>query len=122
MKIDCKNPTEIAKEMFWLAWQACGGPEGMGFLQNRPNATKEEVWSMVTGQAMGDYPVPIGKGSRPYADYVFGRMMKFGVEIHEDHLLIQDSKPRNDYQSWCRVYPTHDALLKAARHNVEEKT
>ena len=29
---------DIVKEMYWLAWKACGKTKGMGFLQDRPDA------------------------------------------------------------------------------------
>lgn len=114
MKIECDNPTEVAKEMFWLAWQACGGPMGMGFLQSRPDATRDDVWRAVSGQEATDYAMPRGEMSAPYGDYVFGRMMKLGVEIGDGFIKLRESTPRPDYQSWCREYPTYLALAEAA--------
>lgn len=33
---------QVAKRIFWLAWQACGGPFGMGILQNHPGANEDD--------------------------------------------------------------------------------
>ena len=38
------NNIEIVKEMLWLAWLACDATSGMGWLQNKPNVTKEDIW------------------------------------------------------------------------------
>jgi len=119
MKIDCKNPVAVAKRMFYLAWKACGGTTGLGFLQDRPEATENEIWSVVTGQITSDYPTPAGEILKPYGDYVFGRMMKFGVEINDNYIIVSDSQPRMDYQSWCVRYSSYQALAEAARKEVE---
>lgn len=118
MFIKSKKPDELAKEMFWLAWQACGGPSGMGFLQDAPNASKEDVWSNIVNK--GDYPGNSrSRDNRPYADYVFGRMMKFGVDIKEDGIEVRDMDLRPDYQSWCVKYKTVNDLVEAAQENIK---
>ena len=88
MIIKTDDPVGLAKEIFWLAWQACGGPLGMGVLQDRGGITKEDVWQNVS--ISGDYPVSRNKSDSPYADYVFGRMMKFGLKIADGCLDIPD--------------------------------
>ena len=92
MKVKIKNakPEEVMKEAFWLAWNACGGPLGMGFLQNKPDATKENIWDNVT--VSGDYPMPINRGE-VYGDYVFGRMMKLGFSRPLPRTMICRSSP-----------------------------
>lgn len=96
----------VAKRMMYLAWQACGGTQGMGFMRNHPEATEDEVWQNV--RTRGDY-VRIPGQDKPgevYADYVFGRMMKMGLTYAADSVSWHDSTPRRDYQAWCGVYRT----------------
>lgn len=126
MKIQVNNPEAVVKEMFWLAWTACGGPVGMGVLQDRPGITKEDVWVNVnTGKYGGDYPSGEGiitpnanRPGRVTGDYVFGRMMKLRVEWDTESITVSDCNPHPDYQSWCRIYPTYQALVAAAVQNV----
>jgi hypothetical protein len=95
VRIETNEPVKVAKRAMWLAWQACGGPIGMGVFQDNPGATEEAVWNNVS--VRGDYayaPEPgvkekDGKGEA-YADYTFGRMMKLrlrwdaeGIEVSE---------------------------------------
>lgn len=121
-----ENAVKVAKEFFWLAWQAAGSPGGMGWFQNNPAATKEDVWSNAVRS--GDYP-----GARTtmpeviasvYADYVFGRMLKTGLRVDGSRIRFYPAVPRIDYQAWCGTYPTVEALLDAAcaAAGVEEKT
>ena len=54
-----------------------------------------------------------------HLDYVGGRMVKLniwrkGIEEWE----VRDTKPTPDYQSWCRKYPTYDALLESVGAKV----
>lgn len=119
MKIKCSNPEAVVKRMFWLAWQACSGPVGMGFLQNNPSATEDEVWGNV--KSAGDYIIK-SRHSEPneaYGDYVFGRMMKLGVEWDTDGITIPDTTPRVDYQAWSRKYATYDGLAAAAIESLK---
>lgn len=118
MKIECKNPVIVVKRAFWLAWKACRRPFGMGFLQDNPNATEDDVWKCVC--IARDY-VPgsaslmgADKPDETYGDYVFGRMMKLGMKWGRDGVEIPDDPPRPDYQAWCTTYPTHEALVRAA--------
>ena len=51
-----------------------------------------------------------------FLDYVQGRMVK--LYIHKrgpGEWEVTDRKPTPDYQSWCRKYPTYEALIKAAK-------
>lgn len=114
MLVQCENPVEVAKEAFWLAWQACGGPAGMGVLQDRGGVTRDDVWKAVSGQEATDYVVPQGGELRPYGDYVFGRMMKLGMDITSEGISVRDSEPRWDYQAWCSRYPTYESLIAEA--------
>lgn len=110
---------QVAKRIVYLAWQACGGPTGMGFLQDRPNATEEEVWKNAVGRL--DYPgEPLNDESRIYADYVFGRMMKLSVRVAGDKVLLPTDIPRRDYQGWCGKYPTYDDLFLASVISLTE--
>jgi hypothetical protein len=47
MKLQFKNnenALRLAKRMMFLAYEACGGPMGMGIFQARSNVTEEQVW------------------------------------------------------------------------------
>jgi hypothetical protein len=125
MRIACERPQEVVKEAFWLAWQACGGPLGMGWLQNKSDVTKYQVWSNV--RTAGDY----GKGGsvmkpdkpgEAYGDYVFGRMMKLRIKWGLDYVEVGDGEPRIDYQAWCGKYPTYQALVEAAIASLNKTT
>jgi len=113
IEIRVENPALVAKRAFWLAWQACGGTLGSGFLQDRADANEDLVWLNVI--AAGDYPGSIKNPTdKPYADYVFGRMLKVGMTLGSNTISIQDSAPHDDYQAWCTTYPTYRALIEAA--------
>ena len=104
----------VAKRAFWLAWQACGGPLGAGFLQDNPSATEEDVWA--NARTAGDYSgMPMRKDSGVYGDYVFGRMMKLGIGFSGDTITVDPpGEPDPDYQGWCIKYPTYESLIEAA--------
>lgn len=104
----------VAKRAFFLAFQACGGPTGMGVLQDNPGATEDDVWKNVlnSGDYVGEYMTP--KTGEPYGDYVFGRMMKLGLTFTADTVSCVERAPRIDYQGWCRKYPSYEALVQAA--------
>jgi hypothetical protein len=111
------GPAEpVVKRMFYLAWKAVGGPSGiMGCLQDRGEVSEDEVWQNV--KTAGDYPGGHLGRERPghaYGDYVFGRMMKMGVDWTDDTITTRDSPLRIDYEAWCRKYPTYEALVLAA--------
>ncbi len=114
--VQSEKTQDVVKEAFWLAWQACGKTAGMGFLQDRPCATKEDVWSNVYNQA--DYAMSTNRPGEVYGDYVFGRMMKLGIQYNHDTIVVRDSVPRLDYQAWCRYYATYDTLITTAAENV----
>lgn len=104
----------VSRRMFFLAWQACAGPLGMGIFQNNPGAGEADVWKNVQTQA--DYPTKLSpnKPGQAYGDYVFGRMMKLSVSYDADTVTTPDGEPRADYQSWCRKYPTYESLVNDA--------
>ena len=117
----CKNSKEVAKEALWLAWKACGVVTGMGVFQDNPGATKEDVLKNVL--SAGDYPgAPQGRKSEGYyyADYVFGRMMKLSYIVERKGISYRDAPLRRDYESWCVVYPTYEALFLAAIESLGE--
>lgn len=54
-KIEGVTGEEFASRLFYVAWQRCGGPLGMGMLQDRgPGMTEEQVVANV--KCDGDYP------------------------------------------------------------------
>lgn len=120
---DHAEAVTVAKEALWLAWEAAGGPAGMGWLKNNPGADKEAVWK--NASTMGDY-FPEGKKDaikegRVNADYVFGRMLKLRFGINGNSLDVPDYEPRYDYQAWCGKYPTYAALFDAAELEALKK-
>lgn len=114
--IPCADAESVAREAFWLAWLACGKPMGMGVLQDHPGATKEQVSANV--ESRGDYPGGTAmlprKPGELYGDYVFGRMMKLMIGFDDHGVTVRSDAPKPDYQSWCRKYPTYQALIEAA--------
>jgi len=121
------DPLALAKRMYWLAWQACGAPYGMGILQDKPDATEEDVWQGVIGA--GDYVGDLRNARTndrgelyTNADYVFGRMMKFGLAVLPDRVMSNYKEgwlPQADYQMWCPTYPTLEALAEAAKESLQ---
>lgn len=104
----------VVKRLLWLAWVACGGTSGYGFMKNNPGASEDDVFANVLSS--GDYP---GAQSHSlergvHADYVFGRMMKLVVRVEGNTVILPDSKCTSDYQSWCHKYKTYDDLINAA--------
>jgi hypothetical protein len=113
IKINRESLDAFASRLFYLAWQACGGPLGMGVFQDRPGASEKDVFNNVI--TAGDYAGAFGRGKNEvYGDYVFGRMMKFGFTILDDGVIqFRNTDFRPDYQGFSRKYPTIEALLKA---------
>jgi hypothetical protein len=109
----------VAKEALWLAWNAAGGPSGMGHFRDKPTAGKDDVWKNATN--MGDYPGARPDAERVNADYVFGRMLKLRFGIKGNAIDVPDHEPRWDYQAWCGTYKTYAALFDAAESNVLKK-
>jgi hypothetical protein len=114
-KLVSGDSNELVKQFFYLAWKACGGPLGMGYLQDNPTADADRVFDNV--KSAGDYPgyfTPCTNG-KYYADYVFGRMMKVGLNVLDNGVITtSDYTPTPDYQAWCHEFPTDAALLEAA--------
>lgn len=121
MIVSVSKPEQFVKRMFFLLWQACGGPLGLGVFQDAPEATEDEVFENV--KTAGDYPTKLTK--ELYGDYVFGRMMKWGCDIREDGSIeIKDREFRPDYQGFSKVYGNNEAIVNAAAKslNVEYTT
>ena len=107
-----EQATAVAKEALWLAFQAAGGPSGMGFLQDRKGVGSNEVWERAFNE--GDYSGRRSQGLDLNADYVFGRMLKLYINRTPTTIYVPDDAPRRDYQSWCGQYKTYAALFDAA--------
>lgn len=112
------KPSDVVKRAFFLAWQACGGTFGLGFLQDRPGANEEDVWNNVCTR--GDYyggltTFGVDRGEA-YGDYVFGRMMKLSMSFDDDKgtVSVSSREPNPEYQGWSATYPTYTALVQAA--------
>ena len=119
MIVKVNDAETVVKRMFFLAWMACGSPMGMGIFQDRPTSTEEDVWNNVCNA--GDYFGMRQKkeNGEAYGDYVFGRMMKLRIKYTKDTIDIREDEPDCEYQSWCRFYPTYEALLDAALKELE---
>lgn len=122
MKHEVVNGLEVAKEMVWLAWQACGGPLGMGWLQNRPGASKQEVWAATMSSRHGFIDLEHSTLEVVKADYVFGRRMKLyfwytNIEVGYDDYREQASP---DYNAWAGTYKTLGDLLAAAKTAIPQ--
>ena len=44
-------------------------------------------------------------------DYFHGRMVKFSMKQLDDHTWQAADNITPDYQSWCRTYPSYQALF-----------
>ena len=102
---------KFAERLMYLAWCA-SGVYGMGAFQDRGVQDQEAVINNIVNS--GDY---VGGRAEPagtlYGDYVFGRMMKTTCRFDKDTITVSDGKPRHDYQSWARKYPTYEDLVLA---------
>ena len=109
---------QLAKRMLKLAWDACGGAFGMGFLQDRGSGVSEdEVWKQAVDGL--DYASHQNKPGKVYADYVFGRMMKLSFAWGDGWVEGEDRVGwRRDYQAFCGKYPTFAALVEAAANSL----
>lgn len=111
---------QFVKRAFYLLWKACGGPTGNGFFQDRGEVGEDAVWNNV--QNSGDYPGGSSwvRSGRPYGDYVFGRMMKWGCEYDAiNTVTIRDQEYRPDYQAWCGKYKTPQAIVDAVCESLK---
>lgn len=108
----------VAKEAVWLAWQACGGPIGYGFMQDKgPDQDREKVWDHAYNER--DYSGTHQAGDdRINCDYVMGRMMKLRFGLKGAIITHNDYPVDINYQSWFRKYPTFNALFEAAEKVV----
>jgi hypothetical protein len=110
---------QLAKRMFKLAWDACGGPSGYGFFQDRgPAMTEDQIWERAIGN--GDYPgMGRAKPGRADGDFVFGRMMKLGFLFGDSYVEgCATTTWRRDYQGFCGKYPDFASLAKAAAESL----
>lgn len=117
MLIKVENPGVFAKRMFFLLWEAIGHTTGAGALQDRPEATEDEVFQNVN--TAGDYPGNMNR-KEIYGDYVFGRMMKWGCKLQDDGVIsIPDNEFRRDYQGFSHTYKNNKAIVEAASKSLE---
>lgn len=100
----------VARRMLWLAYEA-SVPVGMGFLHYTTKATEDDVFKAAYNSHRQEVS----------ADYVFGRMIKLVIRFTDNMVDIPESRPRIDYQSWCRQYPTHDDLLLATLESLDNE-
>lgn len=118
LKLKKQDVDRFLKRLFYKAYLS-SSVLGMGILQQRPNASEDDVWQNVQGS--GDYAINWNTNDKKIrADYVFGRMMKLDTEkISEDEIEITPDKGKPDYQSWCRTYPTTQSLCRAVAQSLD---
>ena len=117
--------SKIVKEVIYLLWQGALGPSGMGFLQDRGDTTRDQVWDQAFGNR--DYNFsgkreeskPVPEKGEVYMDYVFGRCLKTRVKWVGDQVAISPEQPRATYQEWGRTYKSADKVLAAALSNLK---
>lgn len=107
-----ERANKVAQEAFWLAYQA-SVPVGLGFLHERGGEPREAVLNGIFSQPQ--------YGTGVHADYVYGRMVKLSIHLEGNTITVGDDAPRSDYQSWCRTYPTNEALIRAAEAATAEQ-
>ena len=111
------NRDQFIKRLFFLAWQACGGTSGLGFLQARDDADENKVFDNVL--RAGDYPgVPHHAPRLISSDYVFGRMMKLNVYLVDDDSIGMYGEWRRDYQGFSGKYKTPEELFEATKASL----
>jgi hypothetical protein len=125
MKVKIKNNThtidQFLTRLFFLCYKACHGACGMGALQEARLcgrlATEEQVYHNV--KTAGDYAMNFRAPDEIYADYVFGRMIKFGCRIDGDTMEFSDTPFRRDYQGFAGTYPNVTNLLHATQKSLD---
>jgi len=117
------STTDFIKRVFFLLYRAAGPEYGMGIYRRKVNATEDDVWQNVC--TAGDYPFETSKeraeqranSGEFYADYCFGRMLKFGCDIKNDviELRVNDEKGKynSGFQGFANKYPTPLAIVVA---------
>jgi hypothetical protein len=113
------TPEQFAKRAFLLVYQACDEATGMGTFQAARVAGMSDipegvVWRCVVNQE--DYPgaPPRGPEGEVYGDYVFGRMMKWGLKYDSETITTLNDRPFDkEYQSFAGRYSDHQAIFDA---------
>lgn len=121
VKIKLKNCTgeQFARRAFFLLYQACGRESGMGFFQARHAATEDDVFQNVgvAGDYAGAKDRKPEKG-RAYADYVFGRMIKWGCKWSTDTFETHDKKFDPEYQGFAHKLCDDQAIITAVAESL----
>lgn len=93
---------KVAKRAMFLAYESAY-PVGMGFLQAREGLKEEDIYKATEQHRPGAL----------YGDYVYGRMMKLGIEFTFSSVTIQGPFI-SDYQSFSGKYTNPEDLINAA--------
>ena len=101
---------EVAKRMLWLAYEA-SLPVGMGMLHYTEDKTEDDVFE-------NNHCVREDGTFSVFADYCFGRMMKFGTTSVDGVITSPAQELDVEYQSWCSTYPSYSKLEAAARESL----
>jgi len=114
MLFKTNTPKLTAMEAVKLAFSV-SLPFGMGFIHHREGEIEQEELDKISKFADEN-------GGEINCDYVRGRMMKLYLTVEKDGISFSDQKPRFDYQSWCKRYPTHQDLFTAAEKSLKSKS
>ena len=122
IKLSGTDSETFVKRAFFLLYQACGHTMGLGSFQARDAVTEEDVWNNV--RSSGDYPGGGSFHNKPqstYADYVFGRMMKWGCEWNDKESTVssREGEFRRDYQGFAGTYPNNTSIFDAAAKSLD---
>jgi len=104
---------DVVKRMLYLAYKE-SHIIGAGHLQERSDATEDEVFDNVVRH--GDYPFPIPKKENEFnAEYVFGRCMKtrFNI-INNNEITCHPEKPKKEFQTWAYKIKSYEDLYNSA--------
>jgi len=105
---------QVAKAATFLAYKAAQ-VVGMGVFQDRPDITEDKLWASI------EPVVNKNNTTSVYVDYGFGRMMKYSVTFDDKNIEGRTGPLSRDYQSWCHMYPTYEALIEAAMADLKKR-
>lgn len=116
-------PIDVVKRAIYIAYRACGMPSGMGIFQHArlegKLATEEQVWQCAYNAE--DYPGgrKLRNPNEVYADYVFGKMVKWGCSWDNTVIFLSDRSLDPAYQGFASRYPTEMDLISVAAKELK---
>jgi hypothetical protein len=113
---------QFVKRAFALVYKACDPAMGWGLLQagrveGKADLPEDVIWKCVYNQE--DYPgATHNHPGDVYGDYVFGRMMKWGVRFDSETIDGYKSHFNREYESFCDIYPDNKAIFDATAKDL----